>query len=77
MNNYRVVVTADDDYLVELIVNARTPEDAAGVGVKTERKRRQNDDYSLDRVMVYASGMKHIDRPAEKFTKISYKGRVV
>lgn len=77
MNNYRVLVTADDYCLSEMIVNARTPDDAAGVAVKYERKRCQNGEYNLDRVMVFASGMKHIDRRADTFTKTVYNGRVV
>lgn len=77
MSKYRVVVTADDDCASEMIVDARTPEDAAGTAVRFERKRCQNNEYNLDRVLVYASGMKHIDRMANKFDKVSYNGRVV
>lgn len=76
MNNYRVVVTADDDCLSEMIVNARTPEDAAGVAVKYERKRCQTGEYELGRVRVYGGGMKHVDRRADTFDKYGYNGTV-
>lgn len=76
MNNYRVIVTADDDCLSEMIVNARTPMDAAGTAVKFERKRIRDEGIRLLQVKVYASGMKHIDRMADAFTKPVYAGKV-
>lgn len=77
MSKYRVVVTANDDCASEMIVDARTPEDAAGTAVRFERKRCQNGEYELDRVQVYASGMKHIDRMTSRFDKPSYNGSIV
>ena len=76
MNNYRVIVTADDDCLSEMIVNARTPMDAAGTAVKYERKRIREDNISLLQVKVFGGGMKHIDRMANTFTKPVYAGKV-
>ena len=76
MNKYRVTISADDDCTSEMIVNARTPMDAAGVAVKYERKRIRDEHISLKQVRVYGAGMKHVDRMADTFTKHGYAGSV-
>lgn len=76
-NRYRVLVHADDDLVSEMLVDARTPYDAAGAAVKYENRRIKDPKVQTTRVEVHSSGMKHIDRKASVFTSMHYDGEVV
>jgi hypothetical protein len=76
-NRYRVLVHADDGLTSEMLVDARTPYDAAGAAVKYERKRIKHEGTLVTRVEVHGGGMKHVDRKASLFDKQHYDGEVV